>query len=39
MSVAITFCYETEYERGKDKRNNSHFHGSETESLPHLINE
>ena len=37
MGVAITLCYETEHERRENKRDDSFFPRSETESLSCLI--
>jgi hypothetical protein len=37
MSVAITFCDQTEHERRENKHSYSLFRWSEAESLPHFI--
>jgi hypothetical protein len=37
MSVAITFCDQTEHERRKDEHGYSFFCRSETKFLPHCI--
>jgi len=37
MSLAVTFCDQTEHERPKNEHGYSSFHRSEAESLPHVI--
>ena len=36
MSLAVTFCDQTEHERPKNEHGYSSFHRSEAESLPHF---
>jgi hypothetical protein len=36
MSVAVTFCCQTEHERRENEHGYSSFHRSEAESLPHF---
>jgi hypothetical protein len=37
MSVAVTFCHQTEHERRENEHDYSFFHRSEAESLPHFF--
>jgi len=37
MSVAITFCDQTEHERRENEHSYSFFRRSQTQSLPHCV--